>query len=63
MKPNCKKLLPFYLFLISISSFANPEDPPADPEASINNNILILAVVGLIFAAFAVKNKLNKVTN
>lgn len=63
MKSSFKKLLPVYLFLISFSAFADPSDPPGDPEVSINNNILILAIFGLIFAVFAINNKLNKVAN
>jgi hypothetical protein len=62
MKNNLLKV-PFLTVLLTFLSFlasVQPGDPPADPDplpAPINNQIIWLVVLGIVFAYYIIKRK------
>lgn len=70
MKRNYKKIiLSLVLLTFSFVSFAQIPDPDAtdggpggtDPPADINSKLILIAVLGLIFAYYQFKSKARKV--
>ena len=61
MKSNLFKIYAtFMMALISFLSVAQPVDPPADddpPASPINTKLIWLAVIGISFAFFYLKNQ------
>ncbi len=61
MKSNLLKIYAtLMLALVSFLSFAQPVDPPADedpPASPINTQLIWLAVIGIVFAFFYLKNQ------
>ena len=61
MKSNLFKIYAtFMMALISFLSVAQPVDPPADddpPPSPINTNLIWLAVIGISFPFFYLKNQ------
>lgn len=66
MKNNLlKAYLTVFITLISFLSSAQPVDPPADPDplpAPIDNQIIWLVVIGIVFAYYIINKKKTSLT-
>lgn len=66
MKNNLLKIyLTVFIALISFLSSAQPVDPPADPDplpAPIDNKIIWLVVVGIVFAYYIINKSKTSLT-
>lgn len=66
MKNNLLKLYStVFITLMSFLATAQPVDPPADPDppaAPINNQIIWLAIVGIVLAFYFINKKKISIT-